>query len=316
MTNTPPAGSGPWLHPALRCPETHGELTVQGEELVCGEIRYPTIRGTPILLPLESAFDDDSSAAVESHPSLSKRIIQRLTPRRAPRGNARDRYQHFVRLVGSGTVLVIGGGRLGEGAEVLLEAPSLEVIETDVYIGPRTQVVCDGHRLPFADNSMDGVVIQAVLEHVLDPPRVVGEIHRVLRPGGVVFAETPFMQQVHEGPYDFTRWTEVGHRRLFQMFTTVETGITAGPGVALLWSIIYFARALAPSGVAQPIAERVVLWSFWWLKSVDRYLIDRPAATDGASGVFFLGRSRSEPVAAAEIIGSYRGALGAPVREA
>jgi ubiquinone/menaquinone biosynthesis C-methylase UbiE len=32
------------------------------------------------------------------------------------------------------------------------------------------------------------VWIQAVLEHVLDPPIVVAEIYRVLRPGGLVYA--------------------------------------------------------------------------------------------------------------------------------
>jgi len=52
----------------------------------------------------------------------------------------------------------------------------------------------------------DAVWIQAVLEHVLDPVRVVAEIHRVLRPGGLVYSEIPFMQEVHEGAYDFTRF--------------------------------------------------------------------------------------------------------------
>jgi ubiquinone/menaquinone biosynthesis C-methylase UbiE len=67
--------------------------------------------------------------------------------------------------------------------------------------------VADGHQLPIADGSVDGVWIQAVLEHVLDPSIVVQEIHRVLTPGGVVYAETPFMQPVHEGAYDFTRFS-------------------------------------------------------------------------------------------------------------
>jgi SAM-dependent methyltransferase len=40
--------------------------------------------------------------------------------------------------------------------------------------------------------------IQAVLEHALDPPVVVAEIYRVLKPGGLVYADTPFMQRVHE----------------------------------------------------------------------------------------------------------------------
>ena len=63
-----------------------------------------------------------------------------------------------------------------------------------------TQFVADAHRVPLATESVDALVIQAVLEHVLDPWRVAAEIHRVLRPGGLVYADTPFLQQVHEGP--------------------------------------------------------------------------------------------------------------------
>ncbi|CAH2407660.1 hypothetical protein MES5069_620012 [Mesorhizobium escarrei] len=32
------------------------------------------------------------------------------------------------------------------------------------------------------------------------------------------------MQQVHEGAYDFTRFTELGHRWLFRRFETISRG--------------------------------------------------------------------------------------------
>ena len=54
-------------------------------------------------------------------------------------------------------------------------------------------------RSRLADASVDGVIVQAVLEHVLDPRTVAAEVERVLRPRGMVYAETPLMQQVHEG---------------------------------------------------------------------------------------------------------------------
>lgn len=42
--------------------------------------------------------------------------------------------------------------------------------------------------LPFADNCFDLVTSVAAFEHFLDVPSVVAELHRVLRPGGVVWA--------------------------------------------------------------------------------------------------------------------------------
>ena len=71
-----------------------------------------------------------------------------------------------------------------------------------------------------------------MLEHVLEPELVVAEIHRVLMPDGLVYAGTPFMQQVHEGPYDFMRFTESGHRWLFRRFERLASGATGGPGAA------------------------------------------------------------------------------------
>ena len=81
-----------------------------------------------------------------------------------------------------------------------------------------------------ADDSCDAVVVQAVLEHVLDPQVVVDEINRVLKPGGLVYAETPFMQQVHAGRYDFSRYSDAGHRWLFRQFEEVDRGLSAALG--------------------------------------------------------------------------------------
>ncbi len=47
-----------------------------------------------------------------------------------------------------------------------------------------------GESLPLDNDSMDRVVGVDVLEHVLDVHRVLAEIHRVLRPGGVFFFDT------------------------------------------------------------------------------------------------------------------------------
>src|SRR5690606_38382329 len=109
----------------------------------------------------------------------------------------------------------------------------------DVYSSPEVDFIADGHEIPIRSGSVDAVIVQAVLEHVLDPQKVVDEIHRVLKPQGLVYAETPFMQQVHEGPYDFTRFTESGHRWLFRRFARIDSGALRGPGTALLWSVRY-----------------------------------------------------------------------------
>lgn len=44
-----------------------------------------------------------------------------------------------------------------------------------------------GSAMPFADGSVDVVVLNHIYEHVADPEAVAAEIRRVLRPGGVVY---------------------------------------------------------------------------------------------------------------------------------
>jgi SAM-dependent methyltransferase len=48
----------------------------------------------------------------------------------------------------------------------------------------------DGELLPFADDSMDVVVMTEVIEHLLRPERAVWEVARVLKPGGVFLMTT------------------------------------------------------------------------------------------------------------------------------
>ncbi len=75
-------------------------------------------------------------------------------------------------------------------------------------------VVTDLNRpLPFKSLSFDGALLSSVLEHVADPSTVLQETARILRPGGTVVLEIPFMYWLHEEPYDFGRYTEHALRR-------------------------------------------------------------------------------------------------------
>lgn len=200
-------------------------------------------------------------------------------------------------------VLVVGGGEIGNGADRLYTDDGVEVVAFDIYTGPNVQFVADAHRIPFADGSVDAVVVQAVLEHVLDPARVVAEIHRVLRPDGLVYAETPFLQQVHEAAYDFTRFTESGHRWLFRSFSRLDSGVVGGPGVQLIWTLSAVVTGLTRSRTA----GRLTRLALFWLRFLDNAI---PASfqVDGACGVYFLGRRAEQPLPAAAMPVQYRGA--------
>ncbi len=55
----------------------------------------------------------------------------------------------------------------------------------------RTEYFCSSATLPFPDMSFDGVLLNEVLEHVEDETATLGEIKRVLRPGGHLVVMSP-----------------------------------------------------------------------------------------------------------------------------
>lgn len=73
------------------------------------------------------------------------------------------------------------------------------------YAGPANCIVADCRQLPYPDTSRDIAIVQGGLHHLpalpADLERVVGEVRRVLRPGGRFMVvepwRTPFLSFVH-----------------------------------------------------------------------------------------------------------------------
>jgi len=220
---------------------------------------------------------------------------------------SRNNFKQFLGIVKNATdspplILMVGAGGMGVGAEILYEDNSVHQVGFDIYPSNLTNIVADAHKLPFASSSFDAVCIQAVLEHVLEPKIVVDEINRVLKPGGYVYAETPFMQQVHEGAYDFTRFTELGHRWLWRDFVEVRRGAIGGPGVTFFWAVRYLFWGLTRN---RKLASILSL-PFGIFAVLDRF-IPEPLRVDGASGCYFMGQKTSFPVSYDEITSLYMG---------
>ena len=133
-------------------------------------------------------------------------------------------------------VLVVGGGTAREDLSSLLESELVRSVIFDVYPSDQIDFLADGHRIPMETAVFDAVWIQAVLEHVAYPWEVAAEIERVTKLGGLIYAETPFMQSVHEGAYDFFRFGYAGAQLLFAQSNAIDHGVVAGSGVALQWA--------------------------------------------------------------------------------
>jgi SAM-dependent methyltransferase len=275
---------------------------------------FPVIGGRPALIDFQHSVID-SDALMDRHsvsrhrlPGVDNRLHMRIYDAifgidESASYAAVEFQKRLHALPHRPRVLVIGGGTIGHGVHPLYDDHEIDIIAFDVYQSPNIQLLADAHAIPLEDSSFDAVWIQAVLEHVLDPEKVVAEIHRVLRPQGLVYSGTPFMQQVHEGPYDFSRFTLSGHRWLFRRFTEINGGVQGGPGMTLSWAVRYFVGGLFRSYWAGKLAGA----AFIWLRYLDA-VIPPSWSSDGACGVWFLGSRAETEMTPRQILTYYRGA--------
>jgi SAM-dependent methyltransferase len=100
----------------------------------------------------------------------------------------------FLQIAGGSRVLEVGSG-LGILATAVADAANAQVVGVEfawpqiasAAPGSRVRFVQgDAHHLPVSEAAFDVVYARYVLEHVHDPPQVLAEMQRVLRPGGRV----------------------------------------------------------------------------------------------------------------------------------
>ena len=80
----------------------------------------------------------------------------------------------------------------------------------DVAPAYSVDVAGDARIMPFSDASMDVVLATQVLEHIPDPIAVIGEIRRVLKPGGTLLLSVPSIFPQHGSPGDYWRYMPKG----------------------------------------------------------------------------------------------------------
>lgn len=98
----------------------------------------------------------------------------------------------------------------------------------DVLTEGNPQILGDAMILPIKNESIDGILCYAVLEHIIEPQKAVNEIFRVLNKGGGAFFYVPFLDPYHAEPMfkDYHRFTEDIILHMFRDFNevTIQSG--------------------------------------------------------------------------------------------
>lgn len=90
----------------------------------------------------------------------------------------------------------------GEGGDKrFLLSQGFQVIGTDTFISLGSDLISDGHFLPFADSVFDIVTSIKVLEHLHTPGQAISEIARVLKSEGYFIGSVAFLEPFHADSY-------------------------------------------------------------------------------------------------------------------
>lgn len=285
----------------LVCPKTKAPLLLRARELAAANgVRYPLHHGVPIVIDGAAQQDylsqnnGSMTAEYESQPAP----IPAAVPAPPPRGwraslrrwldLASDHrsaesiaaYHAVVTHQPANALLIsVGGGPQRQDPRL-----------TNINIGPfhNVDIVADAYCLPYADNVVDGVFCEAVLEHLEFPDRAAAEMARVLKPGGQLFAATPFLQPYHGYPNHFQNFTLTGHERLFtrQGLEIVASGVCVGPSFVLSQLthgyLTNYCRRLMP--------DRLLALLLGLLRKRDDHANRHPQAADYASTTFVHAR--------------------------
>jgi len=119
------------------------------------------------------------------------------------------KYSHHIK----GRVLDVGAGssdRYGRFFDVQ------EYLKMDLQPGKNIDVVGQAEHIPFEAGAFDSLVCTQVLGDIRNPSEALKEFYRVLKPGGMVLLTESFINEMHDEPRDFWRFTRFGLEHLFQ----------------------------------------------------------------------------------------------------
>ena len=125
----------------------------------------------------------------------------------------RQYLKEYARYIGNNELLIDAGS--GKSPSPYIHYFDAErILSFDLYNKGAnfTANIC---MIPLANAVAGGVICTEVLEHVPDTKLALGELYRIIEPGGYLILTVPLVGGVHQN-VDFYRWTNQGLRQIIE----------------------------------------------------------------------------------------------------
>lgn len=98
--------------------------------------------------------------------------------------------------------------------------------------------------LPIESEVADTVMSISVMEHLREPQAFLNEAYRILKQGGAIVLQVPFMWWVHEAPYDYYRYTRYGLQYMFEKAGFTDVIVYPQTGFWVMWALKFNYQSL------------------------------------------------------------------------
>lgn len=141
--------------------------------------------------------------------------------------------------------------------------PNKEYIGCDIRRGPGVDRILDLHQIELPSESIGTIFIIDTLEHVEFLRKALKEVHRVLKPNGLLVISSVMKFPIHDYPHDYWRFTPEGFNSLLKPFPFSFVDSAGDPqfphtivGLALKGSI--------PDNIMNRFKSQFEIWKQYW----------------------------------------------------
>jgi SAM-dependent methyltransferase len=92
----------------------------------------------------------------------------------------------------------------------------------DVHKESNPDIVASIEKIPLEDSSVDGILCTQVLGDVWDVQQAIQEMIRILKPGGLLLITESLLNEEHDEPQDYWRFTGFAWQKLLEEQCTIE----------------------------------------------------------------------------------------------
>lgn len=155
----------------------------------------------------------------------------------------------------------------------------------------KADIVADlSEPLPIDSEVADTVFSLSVIEHLREPQIFLNEAYRILKRGGAMVLQVPFMWGVHEAPHDYYRYTQYGLRYMFEKAGFTQIDVYPQTGFWTMWTLKFNYQSARLVRGPWPVRKlmAVLLHGVWALNQRIAPVLDRHWPSDGETGGYFV----------------------------